>query len=248
MNQFAERVVVVTGGSSGIGKALCLGFAAEGARVVVADLAEEPAKAVARDVDGLAVRLDVADESSTLALAKVVLDRFGRIDVLVNNAALWTAILPAKPWTAISVAEWDRVMAVNVRGCFLAARAVFPAMQERGWGRIVNIASTTALSGVPGVLHYVSSKGAVLGFTRALAREVGASGITVNAVAPGLVTTEATKAVIPEESFRNRVAARAIAREQTPQDLVGAVLYLASEGAGFVTGQVLTVDGGQIMY
>ncbi|MCZ7644871.1 MAG: glucose 1-dehydrogenase [Planctomycetota bacterium] len=248
MSRFDGKVIVVTGGSRGIGQAFSRAFATEGARVVVADLDADQAGNVAQEIDGLGVALDVADEASTAALARAALERYGRIDVLVNNAALWTALLPARPWTEIPVEEWDRVMAVNVRGCFLAARATVPAMLERGRGRIVNIASNTALAGAPGVLHYVTSKGAVIGFTRALARELGASGITVNAVAPGLVTTDATKAAIPQTSFANRAAARAIPREQVPEDLVGAVLFLASDEASFITGQVLTVDGGQVMY
>ncbi|MBI4454348.1 MAG: glucose 1-dehydrogenase [Acidobacteria bacterium] len=248
MEQFKDRIVIVTGGGTGIGEAYCRGFAKEGARVVVADIAAEAAGRVAKDIDGMAIRVDVSDEVSTEAMAKTAHQRYGRIDILVNNAALWTAILPMKPWTDIPVEEWDRVMAVNVRGVFLASRAVFPYMKERSWGRIINISSTTALSGVPGFLHYVASKAAILGLTRSLAREIGDIGITVNAVTPGLVSTEGVKSHYSNEALQGRVAARSIKRQQMPEDLVGAVMFFASDRAAFITGQALNVDGGHVMH
>lgn len=248
MGEFEGRVVIVTGGALGIGKSYCCGFAEAGAHVVVADIEQEAANRVAQDVNGLAVQVDVSDEASTKAMAKAAHDRYGRIDILLNNAGLFTTILPMKPWTEISLEEWDRVMAVNVRGYLLCARAVFPYMKDRGWGRIINIGSNTALSGVPGFLHYVTSKGAIMGFTRALAREIGETGITVNTVTPGLVSTEGVKKHYSEEMLESRVSARSIKRQQMPEDLVGAVIFLSSEGAGFITGQTLNVDGGQIMH
>jgi NAD(P)-dependent dehydrogenase (short-subunit alcohol dehydrogenase family) len=248
MGEFEGRVVIVTGGGLGIGPSYCRGFGEAGAHVVAADMDEASATRVAQDVEGLAVRVDVSDETSTKAMAMAARDRFGRIDILVNNAGLLTAILPMKPWTEISVEEWDRVMAVNVRGYLLCARAVFPHMKERRWGRIINIGSNTSMSGVPGFLHYVTSKGAIVGLTRALAREIGETGITVNTVTPGLVLTEGIKKHYSEETLESRVAARSIKRHQMPEDLVGAVMFLASEGAGFITGQILNVDGGQIMH
>ena len=248
MGEFEGRVVIVTGGAHGIGKSYCHGFANAGAHVVVADVDEEAANRVAQDVKGLAVQVEVSDEASAEAMAKAAKDRYGQIDILVNNAGLFTAILPMKPWTEISVEEWDRVMAVNVRGYMLCARAVFPYMKERGWGRIINIGSNTSLSGVPGFLHYVTSKGAIMAFTRALAREMGETGITVNTITPGLVSTEGVKKHYSEEMLESRVIARCIKRQQMPQDLVGAVMFLSSEGAGFITGQILNVDGGQIMH
>lgn len=248
MGEFEGRVVIVTGGALGIGKSYCCGFAEAGAHVVVADLEQEAANRVAQDVNGLAVQVDVSDEASTKAMAKAAHDRYGRIDILLNNAGLFTTILPMKPWTEISLEEWDRVMAVNVRGYLLCARAVFPYMKDRGWGRIINIGSNTALSGVPGFLHYVTSKGAIMGFTRGLAREIGETGITVNTVTPGLVSTEGVKKHYSEEMLESRVSARSIKRQQMPEDLVGAVIFLSSEGAGFITGQTLNVDGGQVMH
>lgn len=247
MGEFDGRVVVVTGGGIGLGEAFSRGFAEAGAQVVVADIADEAAQGVAGEINGFAVHTDVSDESSTLAMAKAAHDKYGRIDILINNAALWTAILPMKPWDEIPVEEWDRVMAVNVKGYFLAARAVFPYMKEKGWGRIVNLSSNTALSGVPGILHYVTSKGAAIGFTRALAREVGGDGITVNAITPGLTSTEGVKAHYSNELLESRITARSIHRQQQPEDLVGAVMFLASERAEFITGQTLNIDGGQLM-
>ncbi|MEE2822206.1 MAG: glucose 1-dehydrogenase [Acidobacteriota bacterium] len=248
MGEFDGRVVVVTGGGLGLGEAFSRGFAEAGAKVVVADIADQAAETVAKEIDGLAVHTDVADESSTKAMAKAAHDAFGRIDVLINNASLWTAILPMKPWDQIPVEEWDKVMAVNVKGYFLAARAVVPYMKENGWGRIVNLSSNTSLSGVPGILHYVTSKGAAIGFTRALAREIGTEGITVNAITPGLTSTEGVKAHYSEEMLESRITARSIHRQQQPGDLVGAVMFLASAQADFITGQTLNIDGGQLMH
>ena len=248
MGEFDGRVVVVTGGGLGLGEAFSRGFAAAGAQVVVADIADEAANQVAEEINGLAVHTDVSDETSTKAMAQAAQDKFGRIDILINNAALWTAILPTKPWDEIPVEEWDRVMAVNVKGYFLAARAVFPYMKKNKWGRIINLSSNTALSGVPGILHYVSSKGAAIGLTRALAREIGSAGITVNAITPGLTSTEGVKAHYSNEMLESRITARSVQRQQQPEDLVGTVMFLASDRAEFITGQTVNIDGGQLMH
>ena len=248
MGEFDGRVVVVTGGGLGLGEAFSRGFAAAGAQVVVADIADEAANQVAEEINGLAVHTDVSDETSTKAMAQAAQDKFGRIDILINNAALWTAILPMKPWDEIPVEEWDRVMAVNVKGYFLAARAVFPYMKKNKWGRIINLSSNTALSGVPGILHYVSSKGAAIGLTRALAREIGSAGITVNAITPGLTSTEGVKAHYSNEMLESRITARSVQRQQQPEDLVGTVMFLASDRAEFITGQTVNIDGGQLMH
>jgi len=184
-----DRVVVVTGGGIGIGRAYSLGLAAEGARVVVADIADP--KPTVKEIEtrggqALAVECDVSKESETLRMAAEALSRFGRIDVLVNNAAIY-APLQRRSFMEIPVEEWDRVMAVNLRGLFLCARAVFPAMKAQGKGKIINISSGTFFKGIPHFIHYTTSKGGVVGFTRSLARELGEFGIRVNAVAPGLI-------------------------------------------------------------
>jgi len=245
------RVAIVTGGGLGIGQAYCQGLARAGAAVVVADIDREAAAKVAASIRSqggraLDVWVDVTDPAATEEMAAAAHRAFGRIDVLVNNAALYSA-LTRRPFHQIDVAEWDRVMAVNLKGLFLCVRAVYPYMRAQGGGRIINIASTTALKGTPQLLHYVTSKAGVIGFTRALARELGPDNITVNAIAPGMVRT-GRETGVSDAYFAARVRERALAREQTPQDLVGAVLFLASDAAAFITGQTLVVDGGAVMH
>ncbi|MBI3637734.1 MAG: glucose 1-dehydrogenase [Candidatus Rokubacteria bacterium] len=244
--RLADRVVIVTGGAKAIGEAYALGVAAEGARVVVADIADPTpvvAAIEARGGQALGVTCDVSNEADTLRLATATLARFGRIDVLVNNAALY-APLVRRPFTEISVEEWDRVMAVNLRGLFLCARAVLPAMAARGAGAIVNISSNTFFEGVGDFLHYTTSKGGVVGFTRSLARELGELGIRVNALAPGLTMTGENDATTPEARRALVVGRRMLKRTQVPADLVGALVFLASDDSAFMTGQTLLVDGG----
>jgi len=238
----------VTGGAHGIGREYCRAFAGCGSRVAVADIDAPGAEAVAREIgtEALGVQVDVSDERSVATAVSKVVARFGRVDVLVNNAAMY-AVVPIRraPLEELTVAEWDQVMAVNLRGTFLCTRAVVPVMKEHGGGRIINISSGTALNG-SGALHYATSKAGVLGFTRTLARELGAHGINVNTLAPGVTDTESTSA---EESRRHdsSVRSRAISRPETPRDLVGAALFLASPAAAFMTGQTLVVDGGRAM-
>jgi len=248
------RVAIVTGGGHGIGKAYCEGLAKSGAAVVVAEIDGDAAERTASDLRNagaraLEVQTDVADESSTRTMAQRALDAFGRIDVLVNNAAVFATIpISRVPIEEVSVGEWDRVMAVNLRGVFLACRAVLPAMRQQGYGKIINISSGTALNGSPMRIHYVTSKGGVLSFTRTLAREVGPSGIRVNAIAPGSTLSEENPS---EEILRfrqQRLEDRAIPRVQVPADLVGAVLFFASAASDFITGQTLVVDGGGFMH
>ena len=247
-----NRTVIVTGGGKGIGKVYAQEFARVGARVVVADIDEPAAKAVADALaaDGLAalgLGVDIASEDSTKAMARAALDRFGSIDVLINNASLMS-VLPRRTWLEIPVDEWDRVMAVNLRGMFLSCRAVFPAMQAQKRGKIVNISSSRFFEGTPNRLHYTTSKASVIGFTRGLAREVGEFGITVNAVAPGMTLSDTQVASSSGNYLGARLSGRAIDRPQYPEDLVGAVMFLSSTASDFMTGQTLLVDGGKAMH
>jgi NAD(P)-dependent dehydrogenase (short-subunit alcohol dehydrogenase family) len=233
-------VVLVTGAAHGIGEAVSRYLAAEGAVVVAADVAE-----AAWDADGVTpVLTDVSDEASWERLVTTTLDRHGRVDALVNNAAIYQGLGAKRPFTDITVDEWDRVMAVNTRGVWLGMRAVHPAMKEQGHGRVVNIASSTVHMGVPYFAHYTASKGAVIALTRSVAREVGADGITVNAIAPGLVETEATRALNDDDYLAVAAVRRAVPRRMEPDDLCPAISFLCSRSSGFITGQTLIVDGG----
>jgi len=242
-----DKVAIVTGGGIGLGRAYCKALAGEGARVVVADIAHDAAQAVAKEVSGLAVRVDVTSADETAAMAARALEAYGAIDVLLNNAGMYTAIRK-RPFTEIPLEEWDRCMAVNVKGVYLCCRAVYPQMKQQGRGKIINISSGTVLGGTPMFLHYVSSKAAVIGLTRALAREVGGDGINVNAITPGLtIADENQRRMLSEEYLAPRRQARAFKRDQYPEDLVGTVVFLASSESDFITGQTLNVDGGTWM-
>jgi 3-oxoacyl-[acyl-carrier protein] reductase len=253
MEGLDQRVVIVTGAGHGIGRVYCKAFAESGARVVAADIDLPAAQAAAADVvasggESVAVAVDVADEAATRSMAAIALERFGRIDVLVNNAAIFATIpINRGSIESIDPVEWDRLMAVNLRGPFFCTRAVLPAMREQKSGKIVNISSSTVFSGSPGRIHYVTSKAGILGFTRTLAREVGEHNVQVNAVAPGSTLSEEHPS---EQVIRMRqiaAAGRVLKRVQTPQDIVGAVLFLASSYSDFITGQTLVVDGGEVM-
>lgn len=242
------RVAIVTGGAQGIGRVLAEGLAREGARVVIADLkgAEEAAASLP---DGVGLTVDVASEADAERMVAETVARCGRADVLVNNAGLY-ATLKLRPFTEIPVDEWRRVMDVNVLSMFLTSKAVVPVMREQGGGAIVNISSGTPFRGVPFLLHYVTSKGAIVALTRALAKEVGGDGIRVNCVAPGFTLSTGVEQN-PEhiEKLRDAsIAARTIKRDQLPEDVMGAVVYLASSDASFVTGQTLVIDGGQYFH
>jgi len=248
MGALDGKVAVVTGAAQGIGRALAEGLSREGARIVVADLkgAEDAAAAFP---DGVGITADVADEGSVQHLVDEALDRCGSIDVLVNNAGLY-ASLEMRPFTEIPLEEWNRVMEVNVASMFLTCRAAVPAMRARGGGKIVNISSGTPFRGVPFLLHYVTSKGAIVAFTRALARELGKDNVLVNCVAPGFTMSDGVKEH-PEvvEKLRDAsVAARTIQRDQVPEDVVGATVYLAGPHSDFVTGQTIVIDGGQYFH
>jgi len=249
---FSGRSVLITGGGKGIGKVYAEEFAKAGARVAAADIDVEAAKGVAAaltkaGLDAIALAVDIADEASTKAMAATVLERFGAIDVLINNASLMSA-LPRRSWLEIPVEEWDRVMAVNLRGMFLTCRAAFPAMKGQGRGKIVNISSSRFWEGTPNRLHYTTSKAGVIGLTRALAREVAEFGITVNALTPGMTQSETQVATSSGNYLATRIAGRAIERVQVPADLVGAVMFLSSPASDFMTGQTLNVDGGKSMH
>jgi len=241
------RVAVVTGGAQGIGNAIARGLAAEHARVVIADL--QRAEEAARPLDGVGLTVDVSDESQVEQMVADVVERCGRIDILVNNAGLY-ASLEMRPFTEIPVDEWRRVMDVNVLSMFLTCRAVVPRMREQGGGRIVNISSGTPFRGVPFLLHYVTSKGAIVALTRALAKELGGDEVLVNCVAPGFTMSEGVREH-PEviEALREvSVAARTLQRDQQPGDVVGAVVFLCGPGAAFITGQTIVIDGGQYFH
>ncbi len=248
-----DRTVLITGGGKGIGKVYAEQFALAGARVMVADIDAPAVEATVTAIEAAGgtasgITTDIADPQSVDAMVGATKERFGSIDVLVNNASLMSS-LPRRPWIEIPVDEWDRVMAVNLRGLFLCCRAVFPIMREQGRGKIVNISSSRIWDGTPNRLHYTTSKAGVVGFTRALAREVGAFGINVNAVTPGLTMSDSQIAssaasYVGESSF----ADRSIRRAQMPRDLVGVVMFLSSAASDFITGQTINVDGGKAMH
>ena len=234
------RVAIVTGAGQGIGRAIAEKLRDEGAGVIVADKNSETAAKTAAQIGGTAHVTDVSDPDQVSALVAAAVDQFGRIDILVNDAA----IVPFVPWEELDFAEWRRVMSVNIDGVFLMCKAVYPHMKAAGYGRIVNIASNVVTAGTPNMAHYVSSKGAVFAFTRSLATEVGAHGITVNAVAPGLTASEGVMASPHAEAFDFVVSLQSIPRRGVPADIAPAVAFLASEEAHWITGQMLTADGG----
>jgi NAD(P)-dependent dehydrogenase (short-subunit alcohol dehydrogenase family) len=239
MEALAGKVAIVTGGAQGIGAAIAGGLEAAGAEVVVADLAPPEG----------GIQADVSSEEDVERMVGEALERNGRIDILVNNAGLY-ASLEMRAFTEIPLEEWNRVMEVNVASMFLTCRAVVPVMREQGGGKIVNISSGTPFRGVPFLLHYVTSKGAIVAFTRSLAKELGKDAIHVNCVAPGFTMSEGVKSH-PEviDALRDvSVAARSIQRDQVPEDVVGAVVFLCSSAADFVTGQTMVIDGGQYFH
>ena len=250
MKRVQDRVAIITGAAQGIGATYAKAMAKEGATVVIADL--DDGESVASQIragggEAINITTDVSDESSVAKLASDTVERFGRIDILVANAAIFGK-LEAKPFTEITVDEWDNLMAVNVRGVFICAKAVISQMRKQKYGKIINIASGTLFKGTPLLLHYVTSKGAVMTMTRCLAREVGDDNICVNSLAPGLVMSEN---VLAQENFDDaavdtNTATRALKRRQVPEDLVGALLFLASPDSDFMTGQCVVIDGGSV--
>lgn len=252
MPKLTGRTAIVTGGAKGIGAHYCEALAAEGAAVVIADIAdgrqaaEEIAAKHGRN-STFSEQFDVSDENQVKGLVARTIERFGKIDILVNNAALF-APLPFESVTAIDVSVWDKVMAVNVRGPFLMVKHVAPHMIAKGYGKIVNIGSGTVYKGLPGFAHYTASKGAIATLTRSLSRELGAHGICVNTLSPGLIMSETlVESGTHGGDERNKVVqSRALKRDGYPQDLVGALVFLASPDSDFMTGQTMAVDGGSI--
>ena len=252
MDRLKDEVAVVTGGAQGIGAAYALALAKAGAKVAIGDVADTGAvQAALQAVEGTTFcsRLDVTDPESVNEFVRLAEEKLGKISILVNNAALFSS-LETVPFTEISSEDWDKVMTVNVRGSFEVAKAVVPSMRSNSRGSIINIASGTVFKGMPNFLHYVSSKGAIVALTRSLARELGADGIRVNCLAPGLVMSEGvvSKGVWAGEKLKANLSSRAIQRESEPDDIIGALIFLASNESAFVTGQTLVIDGGSVMH
>jgi NAD(P)-dependent dehydrogenase (short-subunit alcohol dehydrogenase family) len=246
-----DKVAIVTGGARALGKAYALRLAQEGAKVVIADIlnGQETVDSVKRQGGAaIYVKTDVTSEKSTEEMARKAFEKFGRIDILINNAALF-ATLVKRPFYEIPAEEWDKVMAVNLKGPFLCAKAVYPYMKRQGRGKIINVSSGTFYKGLPHFLHYVVSKGGNVALTRSLAREVGEAGICVNTIAPGYTETEYLKEnpQDPREMTKAIISSRCFKRPEMPEDLTGTIVFLSSDDSDFVTGQTIIVDGGSAL-
>jgi NAD(P)-dependent dehydrogenase (short-subunit alcohol dehydrogenase family) len=250
--ELAGSVALVTGGAIGIGRAICVGLAAAGAKVVVVDRSDPSATVTEVEKEGgqaLGVLADVTSERELADAVSAAQHSFGGIDILVNNAGIFASLNPG-PFDQLEADDWRKVLEVNVIGSFLAAKAIVGPMRQRGGGRIINIASTTAFKGTAYLLHYTSSKGAILAMTKALARELGGDGIRVNAVAPGFTVSEGVEQNSDrvEAMRQNAPGSRILRREMVPDDIVGAVRFLAGPLSGFMTGQTIVVDGGAYLH
>ena len=251
MGKLTGKVAIVTGAASGIGPAYAKALAAEGAKVSIADL--EPAESVVRAIreaggEAMSQICDVSDPKAVVKLIRTTDEAFGGVHILVNNAAIYARFV-AIPLEEISNEDWDRAFAINVRGPFQCVKAALPIMRRQHYGKIINVASGTIFKGVPMMLHYVSTKGAVLAMTRSMANELGKEGIRVNCIAPGLTSTDFLKSRNDiADHLANMAKSRAIPREEAPDDLVGACVFFASPESDFITGQCLVVDGGQVMH
>jgi NAD(P)-dependent dehydrogenase (short-subunit alcohol dehydrogenase family) len=252
MGRLSGRVAIVTGAAQGLGATYAVAMAREGAKVTIADVADcagaaERVRAETPNAEVLTFKADVSRATDCEAMMAKTVERFGRLDVLVNNAAL-SGTLKNQPFETIDEAEWDRVMAVNAKGPWLCSKAAAPIMRKQKYGKIINISSGMAFKGVPMMMHYVASKGAILAMTRVLSRELGDDGICVNTIAPGLTFSETIAEKHKTERAFHEVSrlSRAFKREQMPEDLVGAVIFLASAESDFMTGQCMVVDGGSV--
>lgn len=243
-----DRVAIVTGAARGLGKAFCAALAKEGAKIVAVDIAD--LRDTVKEIESLggearAISADVSSEGDTKRLAEDTFKAFGRIDILVNNAAVIFGLL-RKPFYEIDSDLWDKVMAVNIKGPWLCTKAVFPYMKEQKKGKVINLCSETFFTGSHGFVHYVASKGGVVGLTRSLAVELGPHNININAIAPGFTDTEASRSIADVNKYD--VSRTPLNRLQQPEDLLGALIFLASDDSDFITGQVLLVDGGRVMH
>ena len=245
-----DRVVVITGGGQGLGRAYARAFAAQGAIPVIAEINGASAQRVAREIEqqggrALAVETDVSDEASANQMAEKTLSAFGRIDCLVNNAAIFSRITMAPFWE-LPVAEWEAVIRVNISGAFLCARAVAPTMMEAGWGRIINVSSSTVPAGRANYLHYITSKSAMIGMTRSMARELGPYNVTVHLFWPGTVETEVERPSVSGAMFQDIATRQALPRPATMEEFAGFILFLCSDDAEYSTGQALVANGGLV--
>lgn len=249
MSKLKNKVAIVTGAAQGIGATYAKSLAIEGAKVVLADMLD--CQPIAKEIESacqgsqtLSLLTDVSEENSTQEMVNKTIERFGTVDILVNNAAIFGSLVPGR-FEDIEVTEWDSLMAVNVKGPWLCTKAVAPIMRKQGHGKIINIASGTLFKGTPGLLHYVSSKGAIIAMTRVLSRELGEDGICVNTIAPGLTMSENVLNSEKHMAARDlNTATRALKRYQTPEDLIGTLIFLSSNDSDFMTGQCMVIDGG----
>jgi 3-oxoacyl-[acyl-carrier protein] reductase len=250
-----DKVAIITGSARGMGRVFALRFAQEGAKLTICDVLD--CKPVAEEIEAiggevLALKTDVTSEKDTTGMAQKTVERFGRIDILVNNAAVIGTIETkdfVKPVEEIVSADWDRILAVNIKGVFLSSKAVIPYMKKQGGGKIINMASTVAFSGLPHFIHYSTSKGGIVTMTRGLARALGEFNINVNAVAPGLVMTEAMQGAYPPEFYSELVATKQLIHKKVePEDVANAVLFMASDEADKITGQTLAVNAGEYLH
>ena len=247
----AGKVVVITGGGQGIGREYALAFAEAAAVPIVAELDEQNGQRVVSEIEekggeALAVKTDVTSEEAVRRMVNVTMEKFGRIDILINNAALF-AVLPKCNFADIPLDEWNQVLNVNITGSYLCAKIIAPIMRKAGNGRIINVSSGTVPQGAPGFMHYVTSKAAIVGMTRVMARELGDDNINVNAVMPGYTETEVEHASMDDEGRKAIQSMRILKRRGTPDDLIGTVMFLASPASSFITGQSIACCGGEVM-